>query len=122
MVNHDQASATEDGQIRQAGFKDQPRKEPVWQEHGGEVESGRLSVPSESQDNSWLSEHNIRVSWDDPAWGVQESQQIMNQFPQREQFAWKTKLENRSQNSYTIDCNGTNQALLEVFQKIFIEL
>ena len=54
MVNHGQASATEDGQIRQAGFKGQPRKEPVLQEHGGEVESGRLSVPSESQDNSWL--------------------------------------------------------------------
>lgn len=67
VVNHDQASVTEDGQIRQAGFKGQPRKESVWREHGGEVESGWLRVPSESQDNSWLSDHNIRVSWDDPA-------------------------------------------------------
>lgn len=91
----------------------------MWQERGEEVEFGRLSMTSGNQGNSWLSGCNMGVSKDEPAWKVQESQQGTSQ-PQKERFAWKAMLENKSQTSYSIDCIGTKQDQLEVFQKVFI--
>lgn len=91
----------------------------MWQERGEEVEFGRLSMTSGNQGNSWLSGCNMGVSKDEPAWKVQESQQGTSQ-PQKERFARKAMLENKSPNSYNIDCIGTRQDQLEVFQKIFI--
>ena len=97
----------------------------MWQECGEEVEFGRLSMTSGNQGNSWLSRCNMGVSKDEPAWRVQESQQGTSQ-PQKEHFAWKAMLENKSQNSSNIERIlfnnniGTNQDQLEVFQKIFI--
>lgn len=106
-----------DGKV---GSQDQPRKESMQRECGEEDEFGKQSVTSESQGNNWLSGQTMDETRDEHVSESQESQQGMSQ-PQREQCAWKAKLEKNSQNKYNIYFLGTDLDQLEVFQKLLIE-